>query len=58
MSTEIILLIVNIIISSVTTLILPLTTSLSFVIKKIYKMDSPCGNIELRQSNIKTEELK
>jgi hypothetical protein len=51
-STEIILLIVNICISSITSLFLPLFQSLSFCIKHIYKLDSPCGNLELRQSNI------
>lgn len=50
LSTETILLIVNIIISSFTTLFLPLFQSISFCIKHIKNIESCGGKIELRES--------
>jgi len=46
--TEVILLIINICISSVTSLFLPLFQSLSFCIKHIKKIDSCGAKIDLR----------
>ena len=52
LSTETILLIINIVISSFTTLFLPLFNSIAFCVKHIKKIESCGGKIELRESTI------